>query len=284
MSCDKSSRRVFQAGHGFTLIELLVVISLIAILISLLIPALGHARERAREVICASQLRQWGTAIAAYAADNDGQLLMSAQPPWLNFHRPQIIWNRSIDPGNYADELNAQAINPYIGAPVGLDQGTVTQVAADSVLYCPSTDRGFQASWSKSQMNNLGHGRMSYSYFAQVSKWTQGLRNGAETELVDGDLWDDPELLLMSDALRWHPFSAAFWSNHTALGWNTDFTSESNDSGLIQGLNHLYADGHATWLDGSSMETERMVNGDAAPVPVDPWIKIDRFGGVMFYR
>lgn len=59
------------SDEGFTLIELLVVISIIALLVGILLPALGAARQSAQSIVCMSNCRQIGTASTTYTTDNN---------------------------------------------------------------------------------------------------------------------------------------------------------------------------------------------------------------------
>jgi prepilin-type N-terminal cleavage/methylation domain-containing protein/prepilin-type processing-associated H-X9-DG protein len=63
-----------KSRAGFTLVELLVVIGIIALLIGILLPALTKARKAALEVVCASNMHQWGIGIQIYADQSKGEL------------------------------------------------------------------------------------------------------------------------------------------------------------------------------------------------------------------
>ena len=112
-----------HGGHGFTLVELLVVIGIIALLISVLLPALSRARESARVIKCVSNLRTIAQASLQYSIDNKNHFLPSV-----------IFKDVEGDPVDYWPHL--LVVRRYLPRQDIKNSGS--PLAYNSVLVCPS--------------------------------------------------------------------------------------------------------------------------------------------------
>jgi len=119
--------RSARPAAGFTLIELLVVISIIALLIGILLPALGQAREAANAVKCLTQVRSLATAGFTYATDHD-EFYVIYKTPWQTggFIRPQDGHLTSAEPEEGGYWWASQFLHMgYISSPSGYDCPTL---------------------------------------------------------------------------------------------------------------------------------------------------------------
>lgn len=157
-------RGVTRVGTAFTLIELLVVIAILAILASLLLPALGAAKAKARRTACLSNLRQIGIAIQNYADQSDGKIPYGPQAP--PFTSPLDLYPSTGAP--------TSLISLSSGAPVALGL-LLSQQLGDQpkVLFCPGNDQPLDAI---AQLANVGSRQAQCSYY---------YRHGGNTQLFD---------------------------------------------------------------------------------------------------
>ncbi|MEM7575911.1 MAG: prepilin-type N-terminal cleavage/methylation domain-containing protein [Planctomycetota bacterium] len=124
-----------RASDAFTLIELLVVISIIALLIGILLPALGAARGTAQAIQCGANQRQVGIAVAAYSAENNDYIPPSyvyPNTPWDGEGTTSINWRLAAQQGSNPN--NGYAHWSYF---------LFTSGSIDSAAFtCPTLERG----------------------------------------------------------------------------------------------------------------------------------------------
>lgn len=255
---------MFRKSKGFTLIELLVVIAIIAILAAILFPVFAKARESARAIVCISNMKQLGTALAMYTEESDGSL------PCVDMNTVAVA-NGDGGSGGVGEE--------YLGhLPVGAVSGGTTYfqnysiraqlnpyVKSDGLWKCPS-DSGCST--------KLVVGKRAISYHYKFYVGIQTIWQPAA--LKDSDFPYPDRAFMFSEMSPIHDLRMV-----PAQSWVTDKSLQcwAPDSKM----NFVFLDGHAktmpidrillqaAWATGSGYDYHWSRNpGGVANVDLDP--------------
>ena len=246
-------RRPGFTRPAFTLVELLVVIGIIALLIAILMPALGKAREQANAVKCMSNERQMGQALVMFANEHNGYLPKA----WFN---DGVVWS-----GGDPTKIKWQYRDPMYGWTYVL---SLSMGRAKEAFRCPSDDTDHVYDTFNDSYPGLGDrgdaDNIPGSYRLNISY----LPNGPFEAIRVTRLSRPTEAIIIADGRQ--GFGDNAW-NQLAT-WEAPFAhvSKANTTNVAykrhraRGM-YVFADGHAEnilWDETWAPRGEKLSNGN----------------------
>ena len=224
-----------ETRTGFTLVELLVVIGLLAVLIALLLPAMGRARRQAAQVACMSNLRQLGIALITYSNESAGRLPAPASA-LLEQHDDWVHWQPSRD-------LKASRLRSHLGGDF-------------EVLKCPMgvPDRpaGSHPPYAFSYSINVFFTGLKTAGVPQFDVPPCKLNRAANPSCKILAIEEDTTTI--SDG-TWYASTSKFWSGDAMVYVSARHDrdgrefSRREDFMVVRRGNVVFADGHGDFID-----------------------------------
>lgn len=218
-------------ARGFTLVDVLVTATVIAILIGILVPALGGVQETARRVVCQSNVRQIGLGVVLYADAHGGRLPASQflpQSPSQNraAPQPQNMLTLRIAPG----QLDASPNGGWDG--IGLLY-SADYLPAPKIFFCPS-HRGFNTYsrmvqvWEQPSEELVGN-----YHFRGAGPTMRGSGNVPAPRTFDLYRIDPGQSSLIADGMREisdynHKIGSNFFRADLTVHWFSDLEGRLN--------------------------------------------------------
>ena len=242
--------------HGFTLVELLVVIGIIAVLISILLPAVQSARRQARTLQCASSLRQFGLANSMYVQDSKGWCIpIKTAANSVSAADKPLVGTLTYEPW-YMNRLLRKRVG--MPTPPRTKSGGASYTTVDWVnnwppnLLCPEAAVAqdlFPSRVTHSYgMNRDSIGRplsltaaFNAGLFVKVSRVK---RSSEKIQMIDGN-WFYLEGQDMNTPADWRQRWNVWGEREPAGGAPPIIVSYRHK----QGANMLFFDGHVAWAD-----------------------------------
>ena len=207
-----------KKSHHFTIIELIMVISIIMILVSLLLPALSKAKDKSRQILCASNVKQIGLKMAMYANENN----MSFPPSYYNNGVNNVVWHLTIIEN---EGLKGTSL-------------TTAWVKRNATWKCPAI------------INDPTY------YFYGINDHVAAVVPSPPSGYYNGKLekiLNPGKIMLIADSVNYAPGDYPANPNYVGAAYKIMAPYESSGSGTVDRLRHnsgansLFTDSHVEW-------------------------------------
>jgi len=225
-----------RARMGFTLIEVLVVVAIVALLVAVLLPSLARARWHARSAVCKGNLRDLGAAFVMYAQSHEGYLPVTPNvrtDSYWSLHAAGML----KDPQILICPATRNVVRPEtLDNPI--DYSRKSRQDGQTVIPIGTSDIDHVAPDGREDASG-GH---SYEYIGLYGGGSYGLSDHHKKTHHLG--FTPCEMLLVHDSDQ--PIRGSMGCVNT-LSENGNNCPQPWDNHGDQGMNMMFADGHAEW-------------------------------------